>query len=313
MDRAAGAGAAPGVAAAAPAPGAPPPGGDASASTWDGGAMSQDELMQKDCCAVVDARDNVTGAGSKWAVHRFEGATPTGTLHRAFSAFVFDPAGRLLLQQRAGSKITFPGVWTNSCCSHPLVGCSPTEIDTQADVAAGRAPGAVRAAIRKLGHELGIPAGELPPQSFKFLTRLHYCAPDTHTHGPDSPWGEHEMDYILFVRAAATLTVVPNPEEVGDIAWVTQERLAAMMHPDSGLLWSPWFRIIAQKFLPAWWADLDVTLNTDTHVDAGTIHTVWCALPPHLHSALSGGVYPRVVEEDNRSTGGLRGHPPWWP
>jgi isopentenyl-diphosphate delta-isomerase type 1 len=240
---------------------------------WDG-AASQDELMHKDCCAVVDDRDTVTGHGSKWAVHRFEGATPDGTLHRAFSAFVFDAAGRLLLQQRATSKITFPGVWTNTCCSHPLVGYSPTEIDTPDDVAAGRAPGAVRAAIRKLGHELGIPADELPHHGFKFLTRLHYCARDSHTHGPQSPWGEHEMDYILLCRVPHALHVAPNPEEVGDVRWVTLEQLTDMMRPETGLLWSPWFRIIAQRFLPTWWADLDVTLNTDKHVDAATIHKV---------------------------------------
>ena len=286
----------------------------AEAPSWDGQA-SQDELMHKDCCAVVDARDNVTGAGSKWDVHRFEGATPTGTLHRAFSAFVFDTSGRLLLQQRAVSKITFPGVWTNSCCSHPLVGYSPTEIDTQEDVAAGRAPGAVRAAIRKLGHELGMPAAQLPPGGFKFLTRLHYCAADTHTHGQHSPWGEHEMDYILFFRApdASALMVVPNPEEVGAIEWVTRERLADMMRPDSGLLWSPWFRIIAQRFLPTWWADLDVTLGTDTHVDAETIHTVWCALPHPLplcppSGARGEGVPPRV--EDDKNLDGRTEGPP---
>jgi isopentenyl-diphosphate delta-isomerase len=44
----------------------------------------------------------------------------TGLLHRAFSVFLFDTQGRLLLQQRADEKITFPGYWTNTCCSHPL-------------------------------------------------------------------------------------------------------------------------------------------------------------------------------------------------
>lgn len=44
----------------------------------------------------------------------------TGMLHRAFSVFLFDRQGRLLLQQRADDKITFPSYWTNTCCSHPL-------------------------------------------------------------------------------------------------------------------------------------------------------------------------------------------------
>ena len=60
------------------------------------------------------------GHESKRAVHRFEGAHPTGLLHRAFSVFLFDAQGRLLLQQRAADKITFPSVWTNTCCSHPV-------------------------------------------------------------------------------------------------------------------------------------------------------------------------------------------------
>jgi isopentenyl-diphosphate delta-isomerase type 1 len=110
---------------------------------------------------------------------RFEAGQPRGLLHRAFSVFLFDSRNRLLLQQRAASKITFPRVWTNTCCSHPLYGYSPTEVDTRADVESGETPGAKRAAVRKLLHELGIPPAQLPLEQFKFLTRLHYCAADT--------------------------------------------------------------------------------------------------------------------------------------
>lgn len=59
----------------------------------------------------------------------------------------------------------------------------PPEVDTPEDVAAGTVVGAKNAAVRKLGHELGIPAEELPIANFKFLTRLHYWAADTVTHG----------------------------------------------------------------------------------------------------------------------------------
>ena len=59
------------------------------------------------------------------------------------------------------------------------------EVDTPSDVANGTVPGVKNAAVRKLDHELGIPANELPVGKFKFLTRLHYWAADTVTHGGD--------------------------------------------------------------------------------------------------------------------------------
>jgi isopentenyl-diphosphate delta-isomerase type 1 len=174
--------------------------------------MKQLDFMAKDECIVVDEADRITGHSSKHACHRFEGVTPKGLLHRAFSVFLFDDAGRLLLQQRASDKITFPSVWTNTCCSHPLMGQTPDEVDQEPVVLDGTCPGIRNAAVRKLYHELGIPAAQLPLSSFTFLTRLHYCAADTHTHGPDAEWGEHEVDYILFIKANVTLA--PNAEEV---------------------------------------------------------------------------------------------------
>jgi isopentenyl-diphosphate delta-isomerase len=240
-------------------------------STWDGNA-SQEELMLKDECILVDEQDRITGHANKYQSHRFEEGQPRGLLHRAFSVFLFNSENKLLLQQRAASKITFPKVWTNTCCSHPLHGYSPTEVDNDADIAAGTAPGAKRAAVRKLLHELGISSQQLPLDSFKYLTRLHYCAADTGTWGPAAEWGEHEMDYILFIKADVTLA--PNAEEVMDTKYVTFPELRQMMHPSSGLLWSPWFRIIAENFLEAWWADLDETLSTDKHVDTQTIHRI---------------------------------------
>lgn len=104
-----------------------------------------------------------------------------GLLHRAFSVFLFDSNNRLLLQQRAAEKITFPNLWTNTCCSHPLG--IPGETGTGLEAAV---LGVKRAAQRKLYHELGIKAEQVPLDKFDFLTRIHYKAPS------DGKWGEHE-------------------------------------------------------------------------------------------------------------------------
>jgi len=239
---------------------------------WDGAGKSQEDFMQLDDCIVVDENDNITGYDNKYNCHRFEPHQPTGILHRAFSVFLFNSKGELLLQQRAPSKITFPSVWTNTCCSHPLYGYEPTEVDTPEDVAAGTTMGVKYAAVRKLDQELGIAADQVPVDKFKFLTRLHYCAPDALTYGDNAEWGEHEVDYILFIQTDVDVT--PHPDEVCDFKFVNQDELKRMMDPSTGLKWSPWFRIIAEKFLTKWWADLEDTLTTDKHVDLHTIHRV---------------------------------------
>jgi isopentenyl-diphosphate Delta-isomerase len=107
-----------------------------------------------------------------------------GLLHRAFSCFLFDPENhRLLLQQRASEKITFPDMWTNTCCSHPLGIPGETGDDLPSSIM-----GVKRAAQRKLGHELGIKKEQIPLENFDFLTRIHYLAPSS------GAWGEHESE-----------------------------------------------------------------------------------------------------------------------
>ena len=230
--------------------------------------------MNKDECIVIDTNDRIRSTSSsctKKVAHQFNELTPRGQLHRAFSVFLFDSKGRLCLQQRAKTKITFPNVWTNTCCSHPLYGQENNEVDSQENIKNGSTPGAKYAAIRKLKQELGIVKEQVP--KLKFLTRLHYWAADVVTHGTTSPWGEHEIDYILFGQVSERPdTLKPNPEEVSDVRWVDYEELKHMMRPESGLLWSPWFRIIVERFLVHWWKDLNRTLTTDDFVDTETIH-----------------------------------------
>ena len=78
---------------------------------WDGNAMTQTDMMEKDTVLVLDNKDNVIGSASKRKSHEFEVEQPRGILHRAFSVFIFDEStGKMLLQKRASTKITFPNV-----------------------------------------------------------------------------------------------------------------------------------------------------------------------------------------------------------
>lgn len=85
---------------------------------------------------------------------------------------------------------------------------------------------------------------------------------------------EHEIDYILFIRAT-DITLDPNPDEVAETRFVTREELSSMMDSSSGLKWSPWFRIIADQWLQCWWSDLDGALcGHAKHIDWQTIHKI---------------------------------------
>lgn len=249
---------------------------------FDGYDAEQVRMMDE-VCIVLDADDNPIARASKRACtftptlisipyaycnltipipgHLMTNIT-SGLLHRAFSCFLFNSQNELLLQQRADSKITFPGLWTNTCCSHPLY--IPGEVG---DDLAGAILGAKRAAQRKLTQELGIKSAQVPLQEIDFLTRVHYLAPS------DGKWGEHEsafiktyktrwwlfgdsdylVDYILFVQA--DVDVDANPNEVKDIRWVSSEQLRGMFE-DTSLNYTPWFRLICDRLLFKWWGSL---------------------------------------------------------
>jgi len=249
-----------------------------------GRGMDQEAMMESDLLVAVDEHDVVVpGAGvSKRRGHAFSAKTPRGTLHRAFSLFLFRPDGRMLLTRRASSKITFPNVWTNTCCSHPLHNMEPDEVDAVPD-AYPSFPGIKSAAVRKVRHELGIDPSYVRQSEIQFLTRFHYWAADTVTYGRDAtPWGEHEIDYILFYRTSeddGDVPVDPNPEEVSEYKFVTSDELKSMM-ARRDLLWSPWFRGIMDRGGWDWWADLEGSLNGEYTNDR--IHFFD---PPPEHSA----------------------------
>jgi isopentenyl-diphosphate delta-isomerase len=80
-------------------------------------------------------------------------------------------------------------MWTNTCCSHPLGIPGETGVTLPESIL-----GVKRAAARKLGHELGIPAKQVPLDQFRFLTRIHYASPS------DGKWGEHESRFSRLAR-----------------------------------------------------------------------------------------------------------------
>jgi len=209
----------------------------------------QSRLMDERCI-VVDETDKAIGALDKKTCHLMENINK-GLLHRAFSAFVFRPSdGKLLLQQRASEKITFPDMWTNTCCSHPLDDFENEKVEKDQ-------LGVKNAASRKLEHELGIPISQTPIDQIQFLTRILYLAPS------NGLWGEHELDYILFLTADVDVT--PNINEIRDHKYVSKEELQNMF-ADENNQFTPWFKLIARDFLFGWWDTLMSKRNADENV-----------------------------------------------
>lgn len=222
---------------------------DASSDLFKGHDEEQIRLMEE-LCIVLDYEDKPIGAGTKKLCHVMSNINQ-GLLHRAFSVFLFKD-GKLLLQQRADEKITFPQMWTNTCCSHPLA--IPSELgvtNSSSDINSLDLAilGVKHAAQRKLEHELGIPANQVPIDKFNFLTRIHYKS------GSNDEWGEHEIDYILIIDVDE-LTIDANYNEVKDYTWKSQQELKDMFEQE-GLLFTPWFKLICNSFLYDWWNKLD--------------------------------------------------------
>ncbi len=203
-------------------------------------AMGYESLqseMMSESLIVVNEEDQVLGSMDKLGCHLGD-----GVLHRAFSILLFDENDRLLVQKRASDKITFPSVWANSCCSHPL------NNDTESD-----GNGVKNAAVRKMSQELGVAEGKVHLDEIFPITRMLYRARQ------DDDWVEYELDHILFARTSSDLPMQPNPNEISELRWISRDELDDWISngPDDGGIVAPWFRCIAEQILPEWWPNLD--------------------------------------------------------
>lgn len=173
--------------------------------------MGMQEAMRSDHVVLVNDRDEAIGTMEKMEAHRL------GKLHRAFSVFLFDRDGRVLLQRRALGKYHSPGLWSNACCSHPRPG---------EDI--------LSAAHRRLKEELGI-ACELHERfAFTYHARL------------GNGLREHEFDHVLFGSFIGIVS--PAPDEVAGTRWLTQEALDAEI-ATSPEIFTPWLLICWQRVL----------------------------------------------------------------
>lgn len=159
---------------------------------------------------LVDKQDNPIGLMPKMEAHE------KGVLHRAFSVFILNNKGELMLQQRALHKYHSPGLWTNTCCSHQRNG--------ESNIAAGQ---------RRLREEMGFVA------ELREVTSFIYKAPF------DNGLTEHELDHIMIGQYNDEPNI--NPEEVADWKWMSVDavRNDINIHPEK---YTAWFIIIFEQF-----------------------------------------------------------------
>jgi isopentenyl-diphosphate Delta-isomerase len=157
---------------------------------------------------LVDHDDGELGTASKLPVHR------EGALHRAFSVFVFNDQGEVLLQRRADGKYHTAGLWSNTCCGHPRPG------EETADAAA-----------RRLEEEMGFRCDLARLFHFIYRVELH-----------PGLW-EHELDHVFVGRYEDPPR--PDPREVSDWRWVDLEALRREV-AEQPERFTPWLRIVLE-------------------------------------------------------------------
>ena len=155
---------------------------------------------------LVDENDKVIGTEEKLKAHQ-----NGGKLHRAFSIFIFNSKGEMLLQKRAKSKYHFGGLWTNACCSHPNPD-KPLE-DT---------------VHKKLEQEMGFDTDL--KETFTFIYKAE----------PENNLTEHELDHVFIGKFDGEPKI--NPEEADEWKWINIEELQKDIkeNPEK---YTPWFKI----------------------------------------------------------------------
>ena len=167
--------------------------------------------MNWDKVVLVDADDNALGEMDKLEAHEL------GKLHRAFSVFIFNDKGEMLLQQRAHDKYHGAGLWTNACCSHP-----------------GWKENVKESAIERLEYEMGLKC------NLQFLFSFVYKA-EVENH-----LTEYEFDHVF----TGTTNSIPslNTNEVAAYKWMQPQDILQHMaqHPEN---YTVWFRKLLRKVL----------------------------------------------------------------
>ncbi len=166
--------------------------------------------MKEEKVILVNQADEPIGTMPKMEAHE------KAVLHRAFSVFVMNPRGEIMLQQRAAHKYHSPSLWTNTCCSHQREGESNIE-----------------AGIRRLREEMGFET-ELK-ELFSFIYKAEF----------DNGLTEHELDHVMlgYYNEAPDI----NPSEVASWKWMLPQDIKADIakHPEH---YTAWFKIIFEKF-----------------------------------------------------------------
>jgi isopentenyl-diphosphate delta-isomerase len=166
--------------------------------------------MIEDKVILVDNNDNQIGLMPKLEAHE------KGVLHRAFSVFIFNNDGELMLQRRALTKYHSPGLWTNTCCSH--------QRDGETNIISGK---------RRLNEEMGFDTELFEKTSFIYKAKF------------DNGLTEHEFDHVLV--GSYNHSPMINSTEVDSWKWMSMENIKKDIkdHPDN---YTAWFKIIFEKY-----------------------------------------------------------------